>query len=140
MTASPIYARLQATATKMMLSYGQQITLVQQGPSVYDPTTSKSTSTQTTYVGQGTLVDYSMEAPSITTIRGTEIQQGDKRLFLGTQATLLGVPVQMPQPMPDDTIIDSNGVVYNILATTTTDPSGSVPIVHELHIRGIPGG
>ena len=137
MTVSPIYARLQATANKMMQSYGQPITLVQQGPSVYDPTQGKSSSTQTTYVGQGTLVDFSMEAPSITTIRGTEIQQGDKRLFLGMQATLLGVPVQMPQPNTDDTVIDSNGTVYNILATTTTDPSGALPVVHELHVRGV---
>ena len=56
---------------------------MQQGPSSYDPTQGKNTTTQTTYLGQGALVDFSMSSPSVTTIRGTEIQQGDKRLFLG---------------------------------------------------------
>jgi len=135
---SNLYSRLQGTTTKLLDQYGQQITLVQQGPSSYDPTQGKNTTTTTTFIGQGALVDFSMSSPSVTTIRGTEIQQGDKRLFLGMQATLNGVSVQMPQPDTDDTIIDSNGVVYNVLATTTTNPSGSVPVVHELHVRGVP--
>jgi hypothetical protein len=138
-TISGIYSRLQNTANTMLQNYGQPITLIQQGPSSYDPSQGKNTSTQTTYIGQGTMLDFSMSAPSVTTIRGTEIQQGDKRLILSLLATLNGVAVQMPQPNTDDTIIDSNGIVYNIQATTTTDPAGSSPVVHELHVRGVPG-
>jgi hypothetical protein len=138
MTAlSSIYTRLQNTTVTMLQSYGQQITLVQQGATSYDPATSKNTTTTTTYVGQGVLVDFSMSSPSVTTMRGTEIQQGDKRLLLSMQATLNGAAVQMPQPSTDDQIIDSVGNVYSVQATTTTDPSGATPIVHEAHVRGI---
>ena len=139
MSLTTMYARLQNTANTMMQNYGQPITLVQQGPASYDPSQGKNTATQTSYIGQGALVDFSMSAPSVSTIRGTEIQQGDKRLLLSLLATLNGVPVAMPQPNTDDTIIDSNGIYYNILATTTTDPSGASPVIHEIHCRGVPG-
>lgn len=134
---SSMYARLQQTAVTMMQGYGQQITLVQQGPTSYDPAAGKNTTTTTTYVGQGVLVDFSMSSPSVTTMRGTEVQQGDKRLLLSMQATLNGAAVQMPQPGTNDQIIDAAGNVYSVEATTTTDPSGATPIVHEAHIRGI---
>jgi hypothetical protein len=136
-TLSNMYTRLQQTTLTNLLKYGQQITLVQQGESSYDPSAGKNTTTSASYVGQGALVDFSMESPSATTIRGTEVQQGDKRLFLALQATLNGAAVPMPQPSTDDQIIDVNGVVYNVLATTTIDPSGAVPVVHECHVRGV---
>jgi hypothetical protein len=134
---SSLYSRLQQTTITNLLKYGQPITLVQQGPSSYDPTQGKNTATQTLYVGQGALVDFSLSSPSVTTVRGTEIQQGDKRLFLGLNATLNGAPVAMPMPQTDDQIIDSNGVVYSIEASTTIDPSGATPVVHECHVRGV---
>ena len=137
---NPIYQRLQNSAIAMLNRYGQPATLQQAGPSNYDPTTAKNTPTVTTYIGQAAFLDFSMSAPSVTTIRGTEIQQGDKRVLLSMQATLNGVPVQMPQPNTDDTILDSNGVAYNIEATTTLNPTGQLPILHELHCRGVPSG
>jgi hypothetical protein len=135
---SSLYSRLANTTNTLLAQYGQPITLVQNGASTYDPTQAKNTTTQTTYVGTGALLDFSMSSPSVTTMRGTEIQQGDKRLFLSVQGTLNGVAVQMPRPDTDDQIIDSNGVVYNVQATTTVDPSGVVPVVHECHVRGVP--
>lgn len=135
-----IYDRLQASTTRMLQLYGQPVTFLQAGPATYDPTTGKNTPTQTTYLGTGVLVDFSQTAPSVTTIRGTEIQQGDKMLYLAMQGTLAGVPVQIPQPNTDDTIIDSAGVAYNIQSTTTVDPTGSTPVVHSLHVRGVPRG
>lgn len=134
---SNMYARLQQTTLTMLQNYGQQVTLVQQGPSTYDPATGTNTSPTTSYVGWGALVDFSMSSPSVTTMRGTEIQQGDKRLLLALQGTLNGVAVAMPQPSTDDQIIDANGVVYNVLATTTLDPSGAAAVVHEAHVRGV---
>lgn len=134
---NPAYARLQSSATRMIAAYGQPVTLQQMGPAVYDPTKGVNTPTMTTYLGQGAFLDFSMSAPSVTTIRGTEIQQGDKRLFLSMQATLAGAPVKMPQPNPDDSIIDSNGVVYNVLASTTVNPTGQLGLVHEIHVRGV---
>jgi hypothetical protein len=135
-----IYDRLQATTQTMLQNYGQQITFLQAGPAVYNPATGKNTPTQTTYLGTGALLDFSQTAPSVTTIRGTEIQQGDKLLYLGMQGTLAGVPVQIPQPNTDDTVIDSAGVAYNIQSTTTIDPAGNNPVVHILHVRGVPRG
>lgn len=134
-----IYDRLQASAQRMLTLYGrpQGVTLLQSGPSVYDPSQGKNTVTTTTYVGTGALTDFSLTNPSVTTIRGTEIQQGDKMLYLGMQGTLNGVPVQMPQPNTDDTI-QIAGTSYNVLATTTIDPAGT-PIIHECHLRGVPG-
>lgn len=134
---SPAYARLQGTSNRLLLAYGQPVTLQQMGPAVYNPATGVNTPTMTAYIGQGAFLDFSMSAPSVTTIRGTEIQQGDKRLFLSMQATKAGVPVAMPQPNPDDNIIDSNGVVYNVLASTTVNPTGQSAVIHEIHCRGV---
>lgn len=138
MAQNPIYQRLQSSAVTMLNNFGQPVTLQQAGPMNYDPTTGKNTPTVTTYVGQGVLLDFSLSSPSVTTIRGTEIQQGDKRLLLSVQGTLNGAPVAMPQPNTDDTVIDSNGVAYNIEATTTLNPTGGVPMLHECHLRGVP--
>lgn len=138
MTASSsIYTRLQNSVVTMLQKYGQQVTLAQQGAAAYDPAQAKNVTTTTSYVGVGALLDFSMETPSVTTLRGTEVQQGDKRLLLSMQGTLDGVSVQMPQPSTDDQITDSAGNVYSVMATTTIDPSGSTPIVHECHVRGI---
>jgi hypothetical protein len=135
---APMYARLQQTAQSMLMNYGYTVTLVQMGPSSYDPSTGKNSPTSVSYTGQGAFMDFSMEAPSVTTIRGTEVQQGDKRLYLSMSATLNGQPVQMPQPRAGgDTVIDSNGVVYTIEASTTIDPTGQMPILHEAHVRGV---
>lgn len=134
-----IYDRLQASAMRMLTLYGrpQGVTLLKAGPSVYDPSKGKNSPTTTTYIGTGALTDFSLSNPSVTTIRGTEIQQGDKMLYLGMQGTLAGVPVTMPQPDPDDTLVIA-GTSYNILATTTLDPAGT-PVIHMCHCRGVPG-
>jgi hypothetical protein len=134
-----IYTRLANTAMTLLANYGGPVTLLQAGPSVYDPTKGKNTPTTTTYMGTGAMMDFSLSAPSVTTVRGTEVQQGDKMLYMGMQGTLAGVAVQMPQPNTDDTII-FQGTAYNILATTTTDPSGTGPVVHALHVRGVSSG
>lgn len=134
-----IYDRLQASAIRMLTLYGrpQGVTLLQAGPSVYDPSTGKNTPTTTTYVGTGALVDFSMTQPAVSTIRGTEIQQGDKLLYLAMQGTLNGVSIQMPQPNTDDSIV-IDGTTYNVVATTTLDPAGT-PVLHTMHLRGVPG-
>ena len=134
-----IYDRLQAVAMTMLTKYGrpQGVTLLQTGPSSYDPSTGKNTASTTTYIGTGALVDFSLTQPAVSTIRGTEIQQGDKMLYLAMQGTLNGQPVQMPQPGTDDTII-VGGTAYNIEATTTMDPAGT-PVLHMCHCRGVPG-
>ncbi len=133
-----IYDRLQASGMRMLTLYGrpQGITLLQAGPSAYDPTKGKNVTTTTTYIGTGALTDFSLTSPSVTTIRGTEIQQGDKMLYLGMIGKLAGVTVTMPQPNTDDTIIIA-GTSYNVLATTTLDPAGT-PVLHQCHVRGVP--
>lgn len=132
-----IYDRMAATAMTMLTNYGGPITLLQAGPSMYDPAAGRNITTNITYLGTGALLDFSLTAPSVTTIRGTEIQQGDKMLYLGMQGTLNGVAVPMPQPQTDDTIV-INGTSYNVQATTTTDPSGVTPVIHQVHVRGVP--
>lgn len=135
-----IYDRMAASAMTLLTRYGrpQGVTILQAGPSVYDPTTSKNTPTSTTYLGTGALVDFSLTAPSVTTIRGTEIQQGDKLLYLGMTGTLNGATVQLPELNTDDTIIIA-GTAYNIEATTTLNPAGT-PVLQQMHLRGVPGG
>jgi hypothetical protein len=134
-----IYDSLQATAMSLLTRYGRPkgVTLLQAGPASYDPATGKNSPTTTTYIGTGVLIDYSLTQPSVSTVRGTEIQQGDKLLYLGMQGTLNGVPVQMPQPNTDDTIVVA-GTSYNVEATTTIDPAGT-PVIHTMHLRGVPG-
>jgi len=133
-----IYHRMQASVLAMLTRYGQPMELIQAGVPTYDVATSSNVSVSPgTYTGTGLLLDFSEADPSISTIKGTEIQQGDKMLYLAVQGRLGGNCVMMPQPNTNDTVVWSN-TPYNVMASTTLDPSGRKPVMHAAHVRGIP--
>lgn len=132
-----IYDRLQASSASMLIKYGGQITLQKSGPSAYDPTSGTNKTSTTTYLGVGTITDFSNTNPAVTTIVTTDIQQGDKLMFLSVQGTLNGLSVTVPRPGVDDAVTGPDGTVYNVKASTTINPSGATPVIHVAHLRGV---
>ena len=133
-----IYDRMQAMSLKLLTSYGGPMTYERRGPSIYDPATGKNAPTQQAYGCTAAIFDYSQVQPAISTMKGSEIQQGDKIIYMALQGTLAGAPVMIPKPDTNDCVIDASGFVYNVQEATTIDPSGASPVLHILHARGVP--
>jgi len=133
-----IFERMRATVLSMLMKYGQPMQLLQAGPTAYNPATSQNEAVSTgTFHGRGLLMDFSEADPAISFVKGTEIQQGDKILYVAMSAMKDGSRTLMPQPNTNDTVMLAK-TPYSVEASTTLDPSGVAPIMHVSHVRGIP--
>ncbi len=71
------YARMQATANKLLKGKGQKVTLTRQVSGAYDPVIGQATVTTTIQAGTGAIFDYADQ-----NIDGVLILSGDKQLLL----------------------------------------------------------
>jgi len=121
------YARLQATANRLLKGKGQSITLTKITAGTYNPATGgftgASTSTQSAY---GAIFDY-----GATQIDGTLIKAGDKQLLLSafkTDGTALTAPVL------GDTV-SIGGVTYTLVEPLKeVNPAGTT-VMYECNLR-----
>jgi len=121
------YARLQATANRLLKGKGQSITLTKITAGTYNPATGgmtgATTSTQTAY---GAVFDYGAKQ-----IDGTLIKAGDKQLLLSafkTDGTALTAPVL------GDTV-SIGGVVFTLVEPLKeVNPAGTV-VLFDVNLR-----
>ncbi|WP_457661685.1 hypothetical protein [Sinorhizobium medicae] len=111
--ANPIYARLQATAQRLIAKYGQSATVKRITPPdpVYggDPVV-------TSY--PATLVPMAYEARYVD---GTVIQTGDMQIYISA----IGLPIE---PTVGD-VVTANGADYAIVAGDPNKYDGITPVV-----------
>jgi hypothetical protein len=111
--ANPIYARLQATAQRLIAKYGQGGTVKRITPS--DPVYGGD-SVVTLY--PATLVPIAYEARYID---GTVIQTGDMQIYISA----VGLPIE---PTVGD-VVSANGSDYAIVAGDPNKYDGITPVV-----------
>lgn len=113
------YQNLQATASRLLQSKGQNLTFSREVETGFNPGTGVKTNTTTTYTGYGAAFDY-----MASEIDGTIIQAGDIKLMLEKTATA---------PEINDTVtIDS--VVYRLMDVKKTAPGGIV-VKYDCRLR-----
>jgi len=121
------YARLQATANRLLKGKGQSITLTKITAGTYNPATGgftgAGTSTQTAY---GAVFDYGAKQ-----IDGTLIKAGDKQLLLSAVKT---DGAALTAPVLGDTV-SIGGVTYTLVEPLKeVNPAGTV-VMYEVNIR-----
>jgi len=114
------YAETSELALQLLTEFGQGVTRLEQGSSVYSPTTGAATSATSTSVRQGALFDFGAGS---TLVRGSLIQAGDKRLLLDATDSVL----------PTDQFA-VGGKTYSVISVGEVNPAGTC-VLYDLHVR-----
>ena len=121
------YARLQATANRLLKGKGQSITLTKITAGTYNPATGgftgAGTSTQTAY---GAIFDYGTKQ-----IDGTLIKAGDKQLLLSAFKT---DGAALTAPVLGDTV-SIGGVVYTLVEPLKEINPAGTTVMYECNLR-----
>ena len=121
------YARLQATANRLLKGKGQSITLTKITAGTYNPATGgftgAGTSTQTAY---GAVFDYGAKQ-----IDGTLIKAGDKQLLLSAVKT---DGAALTAPVLGDTVTIGSVVFTLVEPLKEVNPAGTV-VMYECNLR-----
>jgi hypothetical protein len=118
------YSNLQATASRLLASKGQAVTLQSMQAGTYDPDTSLNTqAAPTAFTLRGVLLDF---AAGKEREGGELVQAGDKELYLEAKAG--------QAPKIDDKVVMADGTVYTVLSVGEVNPAGT-PVVYDLHLR-----
>lgn len=119
------YAKMQATANRLLKGKGQSITLSRQTAGAYDPATGTAAVTVTTQTAYGAVFPYADK-----NIDGVLIQEGDKQLLL---SALNSAGTALVAPALNDTVlIDS--VTYTITRIKPLSPAGTT-VLFDCTIR-----
>lgn len=116
---SDFYPNLRAVASRLLTTYGQNLTFTRKTSTGYNAATGVNTLTTSQFSAHGAAFEY-----NAAEIDGTNIQRGDLRLLLewATTAPILG----------DTVTID--GLVYRVMNIQPTNPGGVV-VMNELQLR-----
>lgn len=123
------YTTTKATANKLLVRFGQSLTISHAVLGVYNTDTGTVSNTVTTQTASGAIFEWSPNNPRYGTsnIPASLILDGDKQLYLSA----LGITA----PNVNDTITDVNGKSYVIIMIKPLAPSG-VNVLYEMNIRG----
>jgi len=121
------YARMQATANKLLKGKGQKVTLIRQVSGAYDPATGQATVTTTIQAGTGAIFDYADK-----NIDGVLILSGDKQLLL---SAVNSTGTALTAPLVNDTVTDVGGVVRTITRIKALSPAGTT-VLFDCNLRG----
>lgn len=116
---SSFYASLAGTASKLLASYGQQLTFTRTTLGDYSPATSTATTSSLTYKGYGAVLGY-----KTAEIDGTAILSSDLKIMLEKTK-------QVPQT---NDRVAVGGASYVLVGVKSTSPAG-VPVVYECQAR-----
>ena len=119
------YSNAASTANKLLVKFGQPVTLTQITEGAYDPNTGTVVSAGTTYVGSGALFDYAQRE-----IDGTLVQQTDRKLYLSAKQ-INGQA--MPVPQTQDTVTVGSAV-YSVVRSMPLNPAGT-DVLFEAQVR-----
>lgn len=115
------YARLAATASRLIVNAGAPVTLRRKLEGEYDTATGDVLEDRvTSYTGHGVKLDYLARE-----IDGTRIRAGDARVYLSITG--------MVAPMSGD-ILSVNGIPWTVVRSETLQP-GSVTLLYDVQVR-----
>ena len=120
------YARIQATANRLLKGKGQPVTLTNISAGVYDPATGSVANATTTQTGTGAMVEWDSRQ-----IDGTLIRATDKRLLLSPLNT---AGAALTAPVLGDTV-SIGGVVYTLVEPLKTVGPAGITVIYEANIR-----
>ncbi len=115
------YGNLQATARRLLVKYGQDVTLRKYTLGAYDATTSSQARTSVDTVLKGVIFNV---GDGVTQIKNELVKINDKKLLLDATG---------PVPTPKDYVI-IGGSSWSILSINEINPGGT-PVAYECHIR-----
>lgn len=120
---SAFYARMAATALRLITQFGQTITLRDTVPGEYDPVTGETTpETPIDQPAQAILQDYALQQAGMSYAEGTVIKQGDKKILVAAQG--------LTPPTLTTTVI-AGGSTWTIVNIKEINPAGT-PLVYEI--------
>jgi hypothetical protein len=119
------YAKMQATANRLLKGKGQSITLSRQTAGAYDPATGTAAVTTTTQTAYGAMFEYGDK-----NIDGVLIKEGDKQLLL---SALNSAGTTLVAPQLNDTVT-INTVVYTVVRIKPLSPAGTT-VLFDCNIR-----
>jgi len=117
--SNSFYSDLAATALRLLIDKGQQVTFTHLTTTVFDPVLGVRTSSSSTFTAYGAAFDYNKNE-----IDGTLVQRGDVRFLMEASAT---------EPVLGDTV-PVNGITYRVMNVKPTSPGGVV-VIYELQLR-----
>lgn len=119
------YAKMRATADKILRGKGQAITLTRQSSGTYSPSSGTATVTTTTQSGYGAVFEYIDR-----NIDGTLIKAGDKQLLL---SAVNAAGTALTSPVLNDTVT-IGGTAYTITQIKPLSPAGTT-CLFECNLR-----
>jgi hypothetical protein len=119
------YAKMQATANRLLKGKGQSITLSRQTAGAYDPATGTAAVTVTTQTAYGAMFEYGDK-----NIDGVLIKEGDKQLLL---SAINSAGTALVAPALNDTVT-INTVVYTVVRIKPLSPAGTT-VLFDCNIR-----
>lgn len=119
------YAKMQATANRLLKGKGQSITLTRQTAGDYNTATGTAAVTTTTQAAYGAMFEYGDK-----NIDGVLIQEGDKQLLL---SALNSAGTALVAPALNDTVL-IDGVTYTITRIKPLSPAGTT-VLFDCNIR-----
>lgn len=120
------YAKMRATADKILRGKGQAITLTRQSSGTYAPSTGLATVSTSTQTGYGAVFEYVDH-----NIDGTLVKAGDKQLLLSALNST-GTALTTPPIVNDTATI--GGAVYTITSVKPLSPAGTT-CIFECNLR-----
>lgn len=121
------YSKTAATADRLLVRFGQAVTLTHTEPGAYSPGGTIATTT-TTQSGTGAVTEWDSRQ-----IDGALIKVGDRRLLLSPLNTS---GAALTPPILGDTVTDAAGVVYTLVAPLKImAPAGTVTL-YDCNLRG----
>lgn len=122
-------AAQRSTADRMIEAKGQAVTLTRRVSGAYNPATGTATITTSTQAGKGVILPLSA---GLRHMAGSNVTQADRQCLL---SGLKSDGSAMTPPQVDDTITDSNGVVWAVTEVSPLAPAG-LSILYDLTVRG----
>jgi hypothetical protein len=129
------YAKMRATADKILRGKGQAITLTRQSSGTYAPSTGLATVSTSTQTGYGAVFEYGGHNAVFEygdhNIDGTLVKAGDKQLLLSALNST-GTALTTPPIVNDTATI--GGAVYTITSVKPLSPAGTT-CIFECNLR-----
>jgi hypothetical protein len=119
------YAKMQATANRLLKGKGQEITLTRQAAGAYNVSTGTAAVTTTAQTAYGAMFEYGDK-----NIDGVLIKEGDKQLLL---SALNSAGTALVAPQLNDTVT-INTVVYTVVRIKPLSPAGTT-VLFDCNIR-----
>jgi hypothetical protein len=114
--------------TNMMARFGTTFTVVIVGDATYNPATSENAPSETTYSVPGVIFDFTLQSNGQQAMPGTQIQVGDKQIFLQPTDTL-------PALRAERDFVEVAGKRYKVVTYKELNPTAGDNMLIELLVR-----